>query len=474
MCLFFFCIYIIYNIYNEIKKKTFFNSYLIIIKNNSIWSEKNGDYTYQLFDLIFDLYRILLNIKILFIDIILFLIVFLFLYKLTRYTPLLFFIIFQFHFIKFLLYIIYFKFKGNGKLYVIELKIPPVYFIKLNVIIKISTKTIETWSFNLIYYYLFVKKKFSFKQMERIFFSIVFHIPFWYILFLIKWSLIIIKICKSKIWLKKSYYAWPKIFYSIIKNNMMNSVVINHMSAYSMGGGRKILIKDNLFTLNPLSNELITVITSDGHRRLMQFSEHSIAYFQSKPHQVFSMPNTNHGWIMTTGHSIKTSNRILHTLPVSVDNNKQRMIYSAYNDSIIDDNSLYHHAFWTNNIHTYADYAGLIIRLSMIHNIGESNNMLIQTKNRAEAYLLSQNFTYSDIYMGHININNLLPYLRRIQKIDDRIETLDNILSEIEMMPNRILYNNLLNDASTSNLITQVNPTLTNRYNNARNSHYWI
>lgn len=327
-------------------------------------------------------------------------------------------------------------------------------------------------AFNLIYYLIYVTKKGSFAHLKNILFGVVIHMPFWYLKLLIKFTLLVMSVLESSVWGRKSVVAYPYIFVKMVFINLYYGVIIENSPFYIMSLERRIFIKDCVAKLNPLSNQMLTFLNNGGHRVLGEFSECRVVYFYNQPHQMISVPNTNHGFIMTTSFNVNLiGGRGYPTLPLSIASPRQRYVYSVVGRGVVASGVDFHRAFMSNNIQNYADYFGFCVRLSLISRLVHTNELLVQKRISAESYILSQNLTYRDIYLGMIPLGHMLWYLEIIQSTTHSIEQVDNLLLELEGISNRQLA--LEVQHSSSSIFNGLNSILDPRFRDIVNGT-WI
>lgn len=370
---------LIFEIISRLWNKTYFSDKLKILKKSSIIeSSLKFNTTYSLLDFIFDIYYLVMNFWIIFLNrkSLVFILSFVFLFILLFFLPLVYVCIFFFFLLLLVFRIIYslcfnkdFLFTFDFKNFDLNTCVTPFDLLKAYTVIP------KIYSGLLVYFLLLRKKhKIDLNFLNAVTFSYFLGKPFWFIQLIFSLSLGLTEIFFNEIWSRKKISAWPRIFFFQIRALLFEKIFVKTTVLFSYCGNYKISISNRKITLNP--DELLTIIRNN--RQFFQqnkFSEMYSIMVGGQPHLSFCDLKSKKGWVFTNSKKIRTDDgaQIL-AKKLSHYNSKQQIILSE-----LDFNTLIHKKIYNFNIfqnlrfYNWTEFMGNMLRLNLYYALETSN-----------------------------------------------------------------------------------------------------
>lgn len=460
-----------YRIKKEFNEKTYFKEQIEMSKNKTFTWNSHTYRTMDSIDLLFDFLTIIYNIKVYWLRLIITLLIVKIIYFFTFFFPILFFLLYIYFFFKNILVILMWYL--NGKYQILECQISIKYTTDspITFFYNYLISSAKAHAFFVIYYFFSKKNNISYKNFDNLIFNFVLQAPFWYIKYLINLSLLLIEICTSGTFKKKSKKIWIRIFFEMFKEELIFSCFLNSQSFVLLTKGKRIILT-NCLTLNPLSNGLHDVLQNKSSKELFKFRLLGVLKFNDLPHQVFYAPDTNFGFIMTTSKDVWiNSKKIPTSLLYQNSVIQQRFFYSAFNLNMLNFKTHYHKNFFKNNITNIEDYVGFNLRLSLLEQLKTSKYIVLQTQESNVIKYLKHPRSYSNIYYGFVPTTDkgLSEHIDKINSSKKIIINTDKLICELESISNNNLYTEV--NIKYPNLITELTSLTKSNYNNLPNNN---
>lgn len=448
----------VYSCLSEFYNQTYFKTELNQYKSKTtFWETTPPSSNYRPIYFVTDIFIVIRNFK-KHIHYLPNFILFFFLFSIFFFVPALYALLFQFYFVKRILILIYWYFFNLTRV----MSNPDFEFSKKNKsmfnFFRLLIKLPDFWAFFVVYTYFFTKKKIKFKDLEKIGFNLLFTKPFWFFKLVGFLSNTVFSVFESKIFKRKIFWLWPKIFFEEVLTDLNQFINENQSKTFPLIANRKIFISNRKISLNPMSQEFFNFLRKEGATGINSYSYGKIIYTKNIPHQMFTKGNkTDNGFIMTTSAKVRLNNNFMSTTNISSDDTTQRLFFSAHTLDIIESKFRYFRTFFKQRANNFNDYFMLQMRLNLISKIETSENLIIQQKKNHIIIPLNKNLTYSQIYtetpFNQDLIDHHVAYIKTLENDAIRLTTLK---TELKDMTDAELYNNYTSALSSASFYTQI------------------
>lgn len=239
----------------------------------------------------------------------------------------------------------------------------------------------KTYSLLVIYIILSLKKKkISWDIIDNWTISNLMFKPMWLIKNMLKINNYIYAITQDEVWKRKNLKAWPRVFLFMLKDIINDFHIWVHLPIFFLTNDHKIIIDKRKITIN--SEKFIKEMEILGVISKISYIDFKIFNVKEIDHQVILQNGKNHGYIFTTSEKIQTKENDYITKPLYANNLNQRFLYSEFENELTLElrvGSL-NNFFKRNNLYSYEDFAGFVIRIGFFAQIDIIEEQLIQTK----------------------------------------------------------------------------------------------